>query len=379
MALGEQEGWLARDDAGFWSAVPNRPLVKAYLTMELVGNAFGVAGAAATTIVDRIRMSRDPMALQLLVDLYALQDLAEHGGVDRQHFYRKFSREKVKATGSLQVWKFERGSSYVSWNGLLDRHRREPTAKEKKEGKNAGSDFFDRADILSDAGALEWVYFLAEDESDLATLIYPVADERHNKVLWTALETIVGGYATRAACALQGASRDYARKWEGCGPHNFLLPADRLARKAALVGVPRLSHRARTSNAARWRQELVENAASMIEMFRGIIGENGPESLEEADRRLADFNDVSTPSSTKISRRVQRDINNTSQSAMHDFSSLREEFPFSDETGGNKFALDVWSRDLMVQYSAKNGRMHYGPDFTRERPHDSGSPSSDTR
>lgn len=41
--------------------------------------------------------------------------------------------------------------------------------------------------------------------------------------------------------------------------------------------------------------------------------------------------------------------------------------------------LDIWSRDLMVQYSAKNGRMHYGPDFTRERPHESGSPSSNTR
>jgi len=41
--------------------------------------------------------------------------------------------------------------------------------------------------------------------------------------------------------------------------------------------------------------------------------------------------------------------------------------------------LDVWSRDSMVHYSARNGGMHYGPGSSRERPHDSGSPSSNTR
>lgn len=34
--------------------------------------------------------------------------------------------------------------------------------------------------------------------------------------------------------------------------------------------------------------------------------------------------------------------------------------------------LDVWSRDLMVQYSPSDGGMHYGPGSSRERPHDSG-------
>jgi len=41
-------------------------------------------------------------------------------------------------------------------------------------------------------------------------------------------------------------------------------------------------------------------------------------------------------------------------------------------------ALGVWSRHLMVHHPCKSGRMRYGPDFTRERPHDRGSPSSDT-
>lgn len=336
--IGERDGWLARDEAGFWSTIPNRPLVKAYLPMELVGDAFGVASTATTTIVDRIRMSRDPMALQLLVDLYALQDLAEHGGVDRKYFHRKFEREKAGATGSLQLWKFKRGGSWVTWNGSLDHHWREPTAVEKKEGKNAGSDFFARAEILSDAGALEWVYFLAEDEAETATLIYPVAVERHDKVIWTELESIVGGYAIRAACALEGGTLDYAKQWEDCGPRNFILPADRLARQAALVGVPRLRHRARTSNASRWRQELVESAESNIAMLRGIIAENAPVLLDEADRRFADFNVVSTLTSTVH----QRDINDPSESGKHISPSLRDG---GGENGFSPPAHDQGSHD----------------------------------
>lgn len=33
----------------------------------------------------------------------------------------------------------------------------------------------------------------------------------------------------------------------------------------------------------------------------------------------------------------------------------------------------------MVHYPSKNGRMHYGPDSPRERQHDGGNPSSNTK
>jgi hypothetical protein len=60
-------------------------------------------------------------------------------------------------------------------------------------------------------------------------------------------------------------------------------------------------------------------------------------------------------------------------------SSLRTKVRWIASASLGQRQLDVWSRDLMVQYSTKDGRMHYGPDSTRERPHDSGSPSSNTR
>ncbi len=315
--IGKDQGWLAEDDDGTWRFIPNRPMVKAYLPNALVGDETGKA-TGTSTIVDRIRLSRDAMAFRLLADLYSLQDLAEHGGVDRQAFRKAFTRRQVLSTGQFRVWHFEKGQQWVSWQKQLGHHRREPTKAEKAEGKNAGTDFFGRVEVLQDAGALEWVYYLAEDGNETSTHVYPVAVERHGKMVWSELETIVGGYAIRAACALTNRV-DEAKAWEQSMPNAFVLPADRLAREATLVGVPRLRCRAKTTNAARWRKELVEDAEGIVQMFRGIIDDNAPELLAEADRRFADFNVASTMTSTV----VQRDINVPYQSTNNDIPELR--------------------------------------------------------
>ena len=171
--LGVGDGWFRRDEFGMVSIIPNRPLVKAYLPMELVGDTFGSAGGSTTTVIDRIRMSRDPMALRLLVDLYALQDLAEHGGVDDYYLWTAFDREKGCATGSLQVWKFTRSTETCRiQSGPLTHHWRDPTPEEKKAGKNGAMDFFERVAILRDAGALEWVHYLTEDDGGNAPRVY---------------------------------------------------------------------------------------------------------------------------------------------------------------------------------------------------------------
>ena len=327
--IGKDQGWLAQDEDGTWRFVANRPLVKAWLANALVGDETGKA-TGQSTIVDRIRMARDPMAFRLLVDLYSLQNLAEHGGVDREHFYKKFEREKAGATQQFQVWRFKDGKPWVTWTNALMHHRRKPTKTEIEEGVEPnymGNGIFSAIGVLQDAGALEWVYYLAEDDKNDSTRVYPVAVERHGKVVWSELESIVGGYAVRAACALSrnmvNESMPDAVERERAMPAEFLLPADRLAREAALVGVPRLRCRPKTSNAARWRQELNEDAAETIRMFRGIIAEHAPDLLDDADRRFADFNVQFNEASTKTSTLVQCDINDTSWSGKHDGSALR--------------------------------------------------------
>lgn len=320
----ERDGWLVRDADGNLHAQRNRPLVKAFPPMELVGEAFGKNDSSLASVVERIRMSRDPLAFQLLVDLYALQNLAEYGGVDDSFLWTEFEREKAGATSSLQIWKFSKKHQVCRiQSGPLSHHWREPTYDEEEEGKNGAADFFERVKILEDAGALEWAYYLKEDDQDDANRIYPIAVSRHGKVIWEELESIVGGYATRAASALSSDADDpveYAERWESNGPYWFTVPADKLARQATVVGIPRLRHRARTLNASRWWKDLIEDAPSMIETFRGIISENAPELLATADERFADF----YGSSTLVSTSLQRDINTTYESPTHETPSFQE-------------------------------------------------------
>lgn len=310
-------GWLKRNEIGDLEFIESRPLVKAYLPNALVGDELGKANGQST-VVDRIRLSRDAHALQLLVDLYGLQDLAENGGIARSALFKKFERTPLIATGSLQAWVFDGGSEWVSWVKELKHHRRKLTVEDEEAGISPGTNFFERMRILRDAGALEWVLYLAEDDQPDSTRIYPVAVLRHQQVVWSEIESIVGGYAVRAACSIcDDASESQAVEWESELSFMPRLVADRMARQAALVGVPRLRFRANTSNADRWRHDLMRDANDAISMFRGIIAEHAPHLLHTADQRFADFNDASTVSSKKSSTVPQRDINDPSKSSIH--------------------------------------------------------------
>lgn len=313
-AIGRDQGWFNLGADGDWSFIETRPLVKAYLPNALVGDETGRA-TGRTTIIENIRKSRDPAAFRLLVDFYALQDLAEYGGIERRHFYKVYDREKAGASGSLQFWQFSGGQEYVRWSDATRPYQRKPTKEEMDAGweeDNNAAGFFGAVRTLSDAGALEWVLCLVEDEAPDSSTIYPVAVERHGKIDFGELESLVGIYAIYAACALKGVP-DEAGYWTSSLPSEALLPAERLSKRVNLVGTPRLRFRARTSNASRWRSELTETANSTITMFRGILAQQAPQLLAAADKRLADFNDGSTLGSTVL----QRDINASSGSGKH--------------------------------------------------------------
>lgn len=273
----------------------------------------GVVGERAP--VERVRLARDARALQLLVELYAMQDLAELAGVDRRWLRRAFTRESAGTAPGWQLWRFTRQGMRVRWGGPLDHHAQPLTPAERAAGVDASGDFFARLSILQDAGLVEWVYYLAEDEALDAGLIHPVAVERQGRVDISAYETILGSYALRAALALGSPDADadwdavaVAQDWERRAPETFLLPAERVIRHVQLQGVPRLRYRARTSNALRWLDDLMQDGAAQIARYRQVIAaqamEKGAALLEPVDQRLADFN--------ATSMRIQCDLNEPS-------------------------------------------------------------------
>jgi hypothetical protein len=297
-------GWLTRDELGELQYIDTRQTALAWLPKSLVGNEDGVPIEGETTLVERVRKARDAMAFHLLVHMALRQDLAENGGIDRAMLRYAYKRKTASATAQLQVWIFTRGTTWLSWTSDTEPHR--------IKGEAPGADYFERVKILEDVGALEWVNFIAEDDAPDSSLIFPVDVIRHGKSVAIEPEAIVGSYATAAACALAD-QVIILKKWEDSAPIHYILPVDKMNRKAALVGIPRLRGRARTRNAARWHAERAIACKEWIETFRGIIAVHAPEVLMGLDQRFADFNVEFNVASTI----PQSDFNDTKESSMH--------------------------------------------------------------
>lgn len=293
-------GHLSRGDDGVLICVEPKATTPVWLPKSLVGDELGRA-EEDLTIVERIRKSRDVMAFHLLVHMAHRQDMAELRGVDRAILEIRFERDLVFKTANLDVIHFRRGSQWVSWN--------EHTIPHRIDGDSPASAFFERVALLEDAGAIEWTYFVAEDDKLDSIVLFPMALVRHSKLVYGVPETITGLYASAAGCALS--DRTW-QDWEALAPGSFLAPIDRMNRKAAMIGVPRLRGLAKTRNIARWQKERMIEYSLNVAAFRGILSDH-PELLAELDQRFADFNGEFNDASTI----VQRDINDSSQSVMH--------------------------------------------------------------
>jgi len=185
-AEGQALGWLARERQGLWRFLEEPEGRAAFIPKSVVMRDDG-----QPSIVERLRQTRDPKALQLLVDLYAQQDLAELDGVDRLTLRRTFSRKSVLATGLHQLWWFKEEHTATNWRGLEHHHA----------NKNLDA-FWLNIRRLEDLGAIEWVYYLAEDAEGDAELVYPVAVVRSGQVVRGELESVTGQWATLAAAVL---------------------------------------------------------------------------------------------------------------------------------------------------------------------------------
>ncbi|QZH75364.1 MAG: hypothetical protein JY451_01690 [Erythrobacter sp.] len=294
-------GWLASIEDG-WCAIDERQIVAAFLPLSLLGDGKGIA-TETPCIIERIRKGRDAMAFHLLAHLYAAQDLAHLGGVDSRLLRKTFDKEQVFATADKIVWKFEGGRDWVNWTTETIPHR--------GKGEGRGEKYFERVQLLEDAGAIEWLIALAEDQAHNATIIYPVAILRHGKIVLQEPESLTGQFATAAAVEIaeRGEAPGY---WHQ--PGRYLLTTDRLYRQASLIGIPRLRARARTENAKRWMADRMANCSEWEDYFRKVlIGHNSDklDALERAKSRLqCEFNATSTI--------PQCDLNVSSESAMHD-------------------------------------------------------------
>lgn len=311
----QRDGWLDHDGALIAQLIKR----KAYLPMSLVGNVKGLPVAGVTCILERIRKSRDPLAFLLLVQMYEQHDLPELGGTDRRFGWVGMDdQSRVTQTAQVRVLLAKDRREFMNRNAV--------TKDQCRTGDQSDINaYFERLQVLRDAGALEWLFGVFEDDQHDAQMIYPLAIERHGKLLEGEPEHAVGLLATGAAVAIRGHSNlDEWLDWVGPG---WLAPVDRMYRKATVKGIPRLVARPRTSATKIWQAERVERCQRWAEYFVGLIAEYDPELIKE-NKRLREAVDFK-----ESSKGYQGDINDLFRSPKHtaagaarDDEGLREEW-----------------------------------------------------
>lgn len=291
------DGWL---DAG-GQVIERRKIQPVYLPLSLVGDERGMP-TGAPCILERIRKARDPLAFLLLVQMYAAQDLPETGGTAWDFIWRQFDQEKVVyRISETAVISASDPRDWTRFCDLTADHR-------SKRGDDDATLYFERMKILQDAGAVEFVLSVVEDDQPGAQVIYPLCVLRHGKLVRDEPEHAVGVLAIGAALALSG-DADEVEHHLSQAPHRWRVPVDRMYRKATIRGIPRLVARPKTRATERWQAERLELFRHWCAYFSAVIRENAPEMLDKSGRLQRDFNEAS--------KLLQRDINDLMGSANH--------------------------------------------------------------
>lgn len=240
-----------------------------------------VDGAAGETQpVDRVRNAQQIGALRLLVDMYHAQQLSARCGLYWRQIRLAYRRTLVGERGQYSVYAFT-PMDYQAWSSapfvaahMTGKSTRVERPNGEAHDRDVGwDDFYDALHVLREIGLVEIVPHLVEADTDEGEVIHPLA--------WTGEgeeeEREVGIAAHRAALALM--PRQF-RPEQGAR----LVPILRHIEKAALVGLFRLRHRAKTTATADWYGRM-DTWRGWAERYR---------NLEDAAKGACNINGTST-------------------------------------------------------------------------------------
>jgi hypothetical protein len=197
----------------------------------------GVAGE--TPPIERIRQSASLPALQLFVELYHAQNLADFGGVDWRHLRLRYERRKIGQRGQFVVWGFSTKTETV-WPKEAPFVAGRSIGKKGEDGRLV---FWDALAILTDTGLAEYVGHVIDSDTEDAAIVHPYA--------MATGEPEERAVAEAAHAAAREMLTDQQRE-QAEADELWLLPAERHRQEVQLVGILRLRYRARTASTARW-------------------------------------------------------------------------------------------------------------------------------
>ena len=253
------KGWVVDHLGGDYQALPP-PSVDPepiWLPNQLVSGA-----ANENSPIERVRQTRDPLTLRLLVDLYHYHDLAGSGGVDPSYMRQDYHRIRVSEYGEYVVWAFAPEHERMFWTPLSLPHRTDPTPEQRAEGVGAWSRWYHRTRCLIDLGVVRWIPHLWEGDDPGAAPLHPYA--------------LGGGHGSAdllgaAAHAAGRAMITDAQFQEACdklGGEAWLAPVLRHIDNVQMIGVARLLYRPHTKLTSAWIAQLTKSTKSHLDDYR---------------------------------------------------------------------------------------------------------------
>lgn len=204
--------------------------------------------------ITRLRESSNLDLLQKFVLLYGLQDLDNDGGLPRSVVWSHFKREEICPVGPFILYGFSNEEILANSTGLF--------AGYKSQSDEGHKGAWIILTPLWEMGLLERVYYMAESTEPDAELIYPVGPHgtaaAMDELLDWLEETGGKGYAEEAIShGMQGVALNHIKK-------------------AAVVGLYRLTYRPKTGKTSRWYALEMERSEAMAGIVRQICQKEKP-------------------------------------------------------------------------------------------------------
>lgn len=206
-----------------------------------------------------IRQVRDPLALQMFVDAYDSQNLAEFGGVDPAAFLGLYEREKVYSFGEYDIYAFyDTATSQINLeHGFVSKHLDHELTRNKKQ-----ADFFPRFRDLEALGLFEAVPYLFESDDPDAE---PIHSLENSSSSFSCLRTL------SKSAAFHLLPENLSKKLLKQERKPFaIVPVKRHMRNITVKDVYRLRYRAKTKMTAMWWKKLKENEKFFGEIYKSI-------------------------------------------------------------------------------------------------------------
>lgn len=246
-----------------------------WLPKELVTGAAGELPP-----VMRLRQVHDAMVFRLVVDLYAVEDLSEDGGVPRSIIYQIHEREeRIGHYGPMVVWAFtlhHRTTSATRGNVV------DPHLEADSEGELDWDPLWSRLKALKLTGVIEWVPHLLEADDPDAEILHPLGYRKDGKI----------------AGKLGRAARDAAKKlvmnvieeldddrWGLLVLDRIIVPVYQHMEHVQVVGIARLRYQPLTRLRVARFSDYMTNCQHHLAQYRQIArhGLTTPDEMGEAE------------------------------------------------------------------------------------------------